>query len=69
VETTRFRQLLAIGLGHLAAGMFFGTGCIIVEHVDRIWWSAEDTEPEKTATEPTRSLHRTAPVTKIASHH
>jgi hypothetical protein len=68
VETTRFRQLLLIGLGHLAAGMFFGTGCIIVEHVDHVWWPDQDTAQEKTAAEPTGSPHRTATGTKIASH-
>ena len=68
METTRFRQLLLIGLGNLAAGMFFGTGCIIVEHIDSVWWPGEETAQAKTAAEPTLAPQSVTAVAKIVSH-
>lgn len=41
VRKTKFKRLLLIGLGNLVSGMFFGTGCIIIEHIDNTWWHAE----------------------------
>jgi hypothetical protein len=48
MNQTRFRQLLAIGLGNIVSGMLFGTGCLIVEHADNSWWSAENVAEEET---------------------
>jgi hypothetical protein len=45
VKITRFKELLLVGLGHIAAGIFFGTGCIIVEHADNTWWHPETAVP------------------------
>jgi hypothetical protein len=41
VRKTKFKRLLLVGLGNLVSGMFFGTGCIIVEHADNTWWHVE----------------------------
>jgi hypothetical protein len=41
VRKTKFKRLLLIGLGNLVSGMFFGTGCVIVEHIDNTWWQSE----------------------------
>ena len=47
MEKTRLKQLLLLGLGNITAGMFFGTGCIIVEHANNILWPDEDATPAK----------------------
>ncbi len=41
MKKTKFKRLLLVGLGNLVSGMFFGAGCIIVEHIDNTWWHAE----------------------------
>jgi hypothetical protein len=68
VRKTRLKQLLLIGLGHIASGMFFGTGCIIVEHADNIWWPSEDTAQEKTASERKVTPNSATAFTDVASH-
>jgi hypothetical protein len=40
------KGVLAVVLGNLVSGMFFGTGCIIVEHIDNTWWPTDDTTAE-----------------------
>jgi hypothetical protein len=42
----RYKELLMVGLGNVAAGMFFGVGCIIVEHVDNTWLHPENVAEE-----------------------
>jgi len=37
----KLKRLLAIGLGNLTSGIFFGAGCIIIEHIDNTWWQSE----------------------------
>jgi hypothetical protein len=53
----RYKELLVVGLGHVVSGIFFGMGCILVEHVDNTWLHpdnvAEETvepKPKSTAT-------------------
>ncbi len=41
MKTTKFRKLLLVGLGNIVSGIFFGAGCIIVEHADNTWWHAD----------------------------
>ena len=53
MEKTRLKQLLLLGLGNITAGMFFGTGCIIVEHANNILWPEEDATPAKIAADRT----------------
>ena len=69
MKKIRLQELFLFGFVNLAAGMFFGTGCVIVEHADNILWPTEDTAQEKTATEPTATPHSATAVTNIASHH
>jgi hypothetical protein len=49
VGTFTTKGVLTVVLGNLVSGMFFGTGCIIVEHIDNVWWPNDDntaqTEP------------------------
>ena len=53
MEKTRLKQLLLLGLGHITAGMFFGTGCIIVEHANNILWPDEDSTSARIAADQT----------------
>ena len=64
MEKTRLKQLLLLGLGHITAGMFFGTGCIIVEHANNILWPDEDTTSAKIASDRTV----TPALTTVISH-
>ena len=68
MEKTRLKQLLLLGLGHITAGMFFGTGCIIVEHANNILWPEEDSTPAKIASDRTVTPDNTAALTSITSH-
>ena len=68
MHKTRLKQLLLLGLGHITAGMFFGTGCIIVERADNILWPDEDSTPAKIASERTVTPNSTAALTNIISH-
>ena len=45
----KFKRLLMLGLGNIASGIFFGIGCVIVEHVDSTWWQAKETSQQETA--------------------
>jgi hypothetical protein len=60
----RFKELLSVGLGNVVAGMFFGVGCIIVEHVDNTWLHPETVAEE--AVEPkqksTTTVKKSSPV-------
>jgi hypothetical protein len=38
--------VFAVVLGNLVSGMFFGTGCIIVEHIDNVWWPTDDSNAQ-----------------------
>jgi 1,4-dihydroxy-2-naphthoate octaprenyltransferase len=58
VKTTKFKKLLFVGLGNIVSGIFFGAGCIMIEHVDNTWWHAEkdtSTQDEVAADEDTPS--------------
>jgi hypothetical protein len=48
----RFKELFVVGLGNVAAGMFFGVGCIIVEHVDNVWLHPETVAEEAVEPKP-----------------
>ena len=41
MKTTKFKKLLLVGLGNIVSGIFFGAGCIMIEHADNTWWHAE----------------------------
>ena len=68
MEKTRLKQLLLLGLGHLTAGMFFGTGCIIVEHANNILWPEEDATPAKIAADRIVTPDNTTALTHVTSH-
>jgi hypothetical protein len=53
----RYKELLVVGLSNIASGMFFGAGCIIVEHVDNTWLHPENVAEE--AAEPTPKSAKT----------
>jgi hypothetical protein len=44
------KGVLAFVLGNLVSGMFFGTGCIIVEHIDNVWWPTDDNTAQEQPT-------------------
>lgn len=51
MKKAKFKALLAGGIGNLVSGIFFGTGCIIIEHIDNTWWQAKDpAQSEEVAT-------------------
>jgi hypothetical protein len=37
MKKTRLKRLFIVGLGNVVSGIFFGTGCILVEQADRTW--------------------------------
>jgi hypothetical protein len=51
------KGILTFVLGNLVSGMFFGTGCIIVEHIDNVWWPTDDNTAQE---EPTPKSKLTA---------
>ena len=52
MSQTKFKKILAIGLGNIVSGMLFGTGCLIVEHIDDSWSPADPTAQEDKTTPP-----------------
>jgi hypothetical protein len=49
MNANRHNKILSAGLlGNLISGMFFGTGCLIVEHIDSTWISKDDSAQEET---------------------
>jgi hypothetical protein len=54
VSQTKFKQILAIGLGNIVSGMLFGTGCLIVEHIDESWSPADNIAQAEDKTTPTK---------------
>ena len=49
MNASRHKRILSAGLlGNLISGMFFGTGCLIVEHIDSTWLSKDDNAQEET---------------------
>jgi hypothetical protein len=49
MNANRHKRILSAGLlGNLISGMFFGTGCLIVEHIDNTWISKEDSTTQET---------------------
>jgi hypothetical protein len=58
----RYKELLMVGLGNVVAGMFFGVGCIIVEHVDNTWL-----HPETVAEETVEPKQKSTATVKKAS--
>ncbi len=59
MKNIRFKELLIVGLGNIASGMFFGAGCIIVEHVDNTWL-----HPETVAEEAVEPKHKSIAIVK-----
>jgi hypothetical protein len=57
VDKFTTKGVLAVVLGNLVSGMFFGTGCIIVEHIDNTWWPTDDNTAQE---EPTPKSKLTA---------
>ena len=55
MNQTKFKQILAIGLGNIVSGMLFGTGCLIVEHIDDSWSPADNIAQEEDKTTPTKT--------------
>ena len=37
MKKTSLKRLLAVGLGNIVSGIFFGTGCILIEQADKTW--------------------------------
>jgi hypothetical protein len=61
VRKTKFKKLFLVCLGNLVSGMFFGAGCLIVEHADNTWWHAE-TNTSDDEDQPKVGLAETEPV-------
>ncbi len=62
MKKTRFKELLAVALGNIVSGIFFGTGCILIEHADNLWLHPEtaqdesESETNTTATSQPKSI-------------
>jgi hypothetical protein len=53
VNANRRNKILSAGLlGNLVSGMFFGVGCLIVEHIDNKWFSTEENAPKEATVKP-----------------
>jgi hypothetical protein len=59
----RYKEILMIGLGNIVSGMFFGAGCIIVEHVDNTWIHPETVAEETVEPKPksTATVKKSSP--------
>jgi hypothetical protein len=51
--------IFTVVLGNLVSGIFFGTGCIIVEHIDNVWWPTDDNTAQE----------QIDPKSKVAARH
>jgi hypothetical protein len=51
VKKPRLKELLLVGLSNVVSGVFFGTGCIMIEHADNAWWHNESAADEETIPE------------------
>ena len=70
MKKTRFKELLAVGLGNIVSGIFFGTGCILIEHADNLWLqpeTAQDENASETKTTATKQPKETEVDEQIAS--
>ena len=43
----KLKKLLVIGLCNLTSGIFFGAGCIVVEHIDNTWLQTADSSHQQ----------------------
>jgi hypothetical protein len=41
MKKIRLKRLLLVGLGNIVSGIFFGTGCILIEYADNTWFHPE----------------------------
>jgi hypothetical protein len=59
----RYKELLVVGLGNVVSGIFFGTGCILVEHVDNTWLHPETVAEEavEPKQKPTATVKKSSP--------
>jgi hypothetical protein len=51
MKKTRLKELFLVGLSNVVSGVFFGTGCIMIEHADNAWWHNENASDEETIPE------------------
>lgn len=71
MKKTRFKELLAVGVGNIVSGIFFGTGCILIEHADNLWIhpeTAQDESVSETKTTATKQPKSTETDEQIASN-
>ena len=61
MKKTRFKELLAVGLGNIVSGIFFGTGCIMIEHADNLWIHPEIAEDDGVAESKTTARRQRKP--------
>ena len=43
----KLKKLIIIGLCNLTSGIFFGAGCIVVEHIDNTWLQTADSSQQQ----------------------
>ena len=66
MKKTRLKRLLAVGLGNIVSGIFFGTGCILVEQADRAWIHPETISQDDNSSDDEAPMKRsTARLTAI----
>jgi hypothetical protein len=51
MQKTRLKRLLVVGLGNVVSGIFFGTGCILVEQADRTWIHPETISQDESSSD------------------
>jgi hypothetical protein len=62
VDRLKRKGVLTVVLGNLVSGIFFGTGCIIVEHIDNVWWPTDDnTAQSESTTKPKVAARHSEP--------
>ena len=60
MKKTRLKRLLVVGLGNIVSGIFFGTGCILVEQADKTWIHPETISQDESSSDDEAPVKRSA---------
>jgi hypothetical protein len=66
MKKTRLKRLLVVGLSNIVSGIFFGTGCILIEQADKTWIHPETISQDESSDDDDAPIkHSTAGLTAI----
>jgi hypothetical protein len=65
MKKTRLKRLLVVGLGNIVSGIFFGTGCILIEQADKTWIHPETISQDDSSDDEAPVKRSTAGLTAI----